>query len=149
MQGDEYFMRMALSEAESALELGEVPVGAVITMEGRVLAKTHNSPILMNDPTAHAEMLAIREAADRTENYRLNGATLYVTIEPCPMCAGAIVHARIARLVFGATDLKGGALSLYDMLRDRKLNHTVEITGGVLQEKCGEILSRFFRKKRI
>ena len=142
-------MRMALSEAESALELGEVPVGAVITMEGRVLAKTHNSPILMNDPTAHAEMLAIREAADRTENYRLNGATLYVTIEPCPMCAGAIVHARIARLVFGATDLKGGALSLYDMLRDRKLNHTVEITGGVLQEKCGEILSRFFRKKRI
>jgi len=140
---------MALSEAESALELGEVPVGAVITMEGRVLAKTHNSPILMNDPTAHAEMLAIREAADRTENYRLNGATLYVTIEPCPMCAGAIVHARIARLVFGATDLKGGALSLYDMLRDRKLNHTVEITGGVLQEKCGEILSRFFRKKRI
>ena len=123
-------MRMALSEAESALELGEVPVGAVITMEGRVLAKTHNSPILMNDPTAHAEMLAIREAADRTENYRLNGATLYVTIEPCPMCAGAIVHARIARLVFGATDLKGGALSLYDMLRDRKLNHTVEITGG-------------------
>jgi len=149
MQGDEYYMRMALSEAESALELGEVPVGAVITMEGRVLAKTHNSPILMNDPTAHAEMLAIREAADRTENYRLNGATLYVTIEPCPMCAGAIVHARIARLVFGATDLKGGALSLYDMLRDRKLNHTVEITGGVLQEKCGEILSRFFRKKRI
>ncbi|MBN2539218.1 MAG: tRNA adenosine(34) deaminase TadA [Deltaproteobacteria bacterium] len=149
MQGDEYFMRMALGEAESALESGEVPVGAVITMDGRVLAKTHNSPILMKDPTAHAEILAIREAADRTENYRLQGTTLYVTIEPCPMCAGAIIHARIARLVFGATDPKGGAISLYDMLHDRKLNHFVEITGGVLQGKCGEILSRFFREKRI
>jgi len=149
MQGDEYFMRMALGEAESALESGEVPVGAVITMEGRVLAKTHNSPILMKDPTAHAEILAIREAADRTGNYRLHGTTLYVTIEPCPMCAGAIVHARIARLVFGATDPKGGALSLYGMLHDRKLNHFVEVTGGVLEEKCGEILSRFFREKRI
>ncbi|MBW2544132.1 MAG: tRNA adenosine(34) deaminase TadA [Deltaproteobacteria bacterium] len=149
MQGDEYFMRMALGEAESALESGEVPVGAVITMEGRVLAKTHNSPILMKDPTAHAEILAIREAADRTGNYRLHGTTLYVTIEPCPMCAGAIIHARIARLVFGATDPKGGALSLYDMLNDRKLNHFVEVTGGVLKEKCGEILSRFFREKRI
>jgi len=142
-------MRMALGEAESALESGEVPVGAVITMEGRVLAKTHNSPILMKDPTAHAEILAIREAADRTGNYRLHGTTLYVTIEPCPMCAGAIIHARIARLVFGATDPKGGALSLYDMLNDRKLNHFVEVTGGVLKEKCGEILSRFFREKRI
>ena len=149
MQGDEYFMRMALGEAESALESGEVPVGAVITMGGRVLAKTHNRPILMNDPTAHAEILAIREASNRTENYRLHGTTLYVTIEPCPMCAGAIIHARIARLVFGATDPKGGAISLYDMLHDRKLNHFVEITGGVLQEKCGEILSRFFREKRI
>ena len=149
MQGDEYFMRMALGEAEFALESGEVPVGAVITMEGRVLAKTHNSPIMMKDPTAHAEILAIREAADRTENYRLHGTTLYVTIEPCVMCAGAIIHARIARLVFGATDPKGGALSLYDMLNDRKLNHFVEVTGGVLKEKCGEILSRFFREKRI
>ena len=149
MQGDEYFMRMALSEAESALESGEVPVGAVITMEGRVLAKTHNSPILMKDPTAHAEILAIREAADRIENYRLYGTTLYVTIEPCVMCAGAIIHARIERLVFGATDSKGGALSIYNMFSDRKLNHFIEVTGGVLKEKCGEILSRFFREKRI
>jgi tRNA(adenine34) deaminase len=149
MQGDEYFMRMALSEAESALESGEVPVGAVITMEGRVLAKTHNSPILMKDPTAHAEILAIREAADRIENYRLYGTTLYVTIEPCVMCAGAIIHARIERLVFGATDPKGGALSIYNMFSDRKLNHFIEVTGGVLKEKCGEILSRFFREKRI
>ncbi len=149
MQGDEYFMRMALGEAESALESGEVPVGAVITTEGRVLARTHNSPILMKDPTAHAEILAIREAANRTGNYRLHGTTLYVTIEPCPMCAGAIIHARIARLVFGATDPKGGALSLYGMLNDRKLNHFVEVTGGVLKEKCSEILSRFFQEKRI
>lgn len=142
-------MRMALGEAESALESGEVPVGAVITTEGRVLARTHNSPILMKDPTAHAEILAIREAANRTGNYRLHGTTLYVTIEPCPMCAGAIIHARIARLVFGATDPKGGALSLYGMLNDRKLNHFVEVTGGVLKEKCSEILSRFFQEKRI
>ena len=149
MQGDEYFMRMALGEAESALESGEVPVGSVITMEGRVLAKTHNSPILMKDPTAHAEILAIRKAADRMDNYRLTGTTIYVTIEPCAMCAGAIIHARIARLVFGATDPKGGAISLYDMFHDGKLNHFVEVTGGVLKEKCGEILSRFFREKRI
>ncbi len=142
-------MRMALDEAKSALESGEVPVGAVITMEGRVLAKAHNSPILMKDPTAHAEILAIREAADRTENYRLTGTTIYVTIEPCVMCAGAIIHARIERLVFGATDLKGGARSLYDMFGDRKLNHFVDVTGGVLGEECGKILSRFFREKRI
>ena len=142
-------MRMALDEAESALESGEVPVGAVITMEGRVLAKAHNSPILMKDPTAHAEILAIREAADRTGNYRLTGTTIYVTIEPCVMCAGAIIHARVERLVFGATDPKGGALSLYDMFGDRKLNHFVDVTGGVLREECGEILSRFFREKRI
>ena len=149
MQGDEYFMRMAIGEAESALESGEVPVGAVITMEGRVLAKAHNNPILMKDPTAHAEILAIREAANRTENYRLTGTTIYVTIEPCTMCAGAIIHARIARLVFGAIDPKGGAISLYDMFGDKKLNHFVDVTGGVLEEECGKILSRFFREKRI
>ncbi|MEA1971287.1 MAG: tRNA adenosine(34) deaminase TadA [Thermodesulfobacteriota bacterium] len=149
MHSDEHFMKMALDEAKSALESGEVPVGAVITMEGRVLAKAHNSPIQMKDPTAHAEILAIREAADRTGNYRLTGTTIYVTVEPCVMCAGAIIHARIARLVFGATDPKGGALSLYDMFGNRKLNHFVDVTGGVLREECGKILSRFFREKRI
>jgi len=142
-------MKMALDEAKSALESGEVPVGALITMEDRVLAKAHNSPILMKDPTAHAEILAIRKAADKTGNYRLIGTTIYVTIEPCVMCAGAIIHARIARLVFGATDPKGGALSLYDMFSDRKLNHLVDVTGGILKEECGKILSRFFREKRI
>ncbi|MBW2674328.1 MAG: nucleoside deaminase [Deltaproteobacteria bacterium] len=142
-------MKMALDEAESALALGEVPVGAVITMEGEVLAKAHNSPILMQDPTAHAEILAIRRAAQIRENYRLGRATLYVTIEPCIMCAGAIIHARIERLVFGAADLKGGALSLYGIPGDKKLNHSFAVKGGVLKEECGEILSRFFREKRI
>jgi tRNA(adenine34) deaminase len=149
VQSDEYFMKMAIGEAESALAWGEVPVGAVITMGDEVLAKAHNSPILMQDPTAHAEILAIRKAAEIRENYRLGGATLYVTIEPCVMCAGAIIHARIERLVFGAADLKGGALSLYGIPGDKKLNHSVAITGGILAEECGEILSRFFRGKRI
>ncbi len=149
MCNDEHYMRMAIDEAEVALESGEVPVGAVITFEDSVLAKAHNNPILMRDPTAHAEICAIRKAADRINNYRLSGTTIYVTIEPCVMCAGAIIHARIARLVFGAADPKGGAISLYGMLDDRKLNHCVDITGGVLGEECGKILSRFFRGKRI
>ena len=142
-------MQMALAEAESAFTSGEVPVGAVITMDGEVVAKAHNSPILMRDPTAHAEILAIRKAAQIWENYRLGGATLYVTIEPCVMCAGAIIHARIERLVFGAADMKAGALSLYGLPGDKKLNHSTLVTGGVLKEECGEILSRFFREKRI
>jgi len=149
MQRDEYFMEMALAEAEAARAAGEVPVGAVITMDGEVLAKAHNSPILMQDPTAHAEILAIRKAATIRKNYRLSGTTIYVTIEPCVMCAGAIVHARMERLVFGAEDPKGGALSLYGILDDRKLNHSVAVTGGILKERCGEILGRFFREKRI
>lgn len=142
-------MKMALAEAEAAYALGEVPVGAVITMDGEVIAKAHNSPILMQDPTAHAEILAIRRAAQMRENYRLVGATLYVTIEPCVMCAGAIIHARIERVVFGAPDPKAGALSLYGIPGDPKLNHSTLVTGGVLEKECGEILSRFFREKRI
>jgi len=149
MQSDEYFMEMALAEAESALTWGEVPVGAVIVMDGEVLASAHNSPVLTQDPTAHAEIIAIRRAAEVRENYRLAGATLYVTIEPCVMCAGAIIHARIERLVFGAADPKGGALSLYGIPGDGRLNHSVAVTGGVLEKECGEILSRFFREKRI
>ncbi len=149
MRDDEYFMKIALEEAVAAMESGEVPVGAVITMEGKELARAHNSPVQMKDPTAHAEILAIRKVADITGNYRLTGTTIYVTIEPCIMCAGAISHARISRLVFGATDPKGGALSLYGMLGDKKLNHSVAVTGGILEEECGKILSRFFREKRI
>jgi len=150
MIGDRHFITIALEEAEMAYERGEVPVGAVITLGGDILAKAHNSSILMEDPTAHAEIMAIRRAGARVGNYRLLGTTLYVTIEPCIMCAGAIIQARIARVVFGAPDPKNGAVtSLYNVFDDKRLNHSVEVTGGVLKKKCGEILSRFFQEKRV
>ncbi|MBN2283915.1 MAG: nucleoside deaminase [Deltaproteobacteria bacterium] len=150
MNDDEGYMRMALEEAHRAFSLGEVPIGAVITREGDVLARAHNSPILLNDPSAHAEMLAIRRAAGQAGNYRLVGATLYVTIEPCIMCAGAILQARLSRVVFGAADPKGGAfVSLYRMAEDVRLNHRVQVTEGVLENDCREILGRFFRQKRV
>ncbi|MDI6776764.1 MAG: tRNA adenosine(34) deaminase TadA [Syntrophales bacterium] len=150
MEMDDTFIRLALDEARLAYEKGEVPVGAVLTLGGEVMAKAHNSPISMRDPSAHAEMLTMRKAAEITGNYRLVGTTLYVTLEPCIMCAGAIIQARISRLVFGASDPKmGGVVSLYRLLHDRRLNHTVEITEGVQREACAEILSRFFREKRI
>jgi tRNA(adenine34) deaminase len=150
MNRDEKFIKIALAEAESALEEDEVPVGAVVTVGGEILSKAHNKSISMNDPSAHAEILAIRKAADRVKNYRLAGMTIYVTLEPCVMCAGAIIQARISRLVFGAHDPKsGGVVSLYNILDDGKLNHSVEITGSVLENECSEILSRFFRKKRL
>ena len=149
-QSDDKFVRLALDEARLAYVKGEVPVGAVLTMGEKVLAKAHNSPILMKDPSAHAEILTIRRAAKITGNYRLVGTTLYTTLEPCIMCAGAIVQARISRVVFGVSDPKnGGVVSLYRLLHDRRLNHTVEITEGVQGEACAEILSRFFREKRI
>jgi len=147
---DLFFMEMALEEARVAREEGEVPIGAVITCGNEVLARAHNRPIAEHDPTAHAEILAIRMAAGMLGNYRLSGTTLYVTIEPCVMCAGAIVHARISRLVFGARDPKGGgAVSLYDILKDGKLNHHVELVEGICRNACAEILSGFFREKRI
>lgn len=143
-------MQMALGEAEKALLAGEVPVGAVIVAGGDVLATAHNSTITLNDPSAHAEILAIRRAGERLKNYRLPGKTIYVTLEPCIMCAAAILQARIARVVFGAEDPKnGGVVSLYRILDDRRLNHRVDVLGGVLRETCGEILSRFFREKRV
>ncbi len=150
MNRDEKFIRIALAEAELALEEDEVPVGAVIVAGGEILSKAHNKSISMNDPSAHAEILAIRKAADRVNNYRLAGMTIYVTLEPCVMCAGAIIQARISRLVFGAHDPKsGGVFSLYNILNDGKLNHSVDVTGSVLENECSEILSRFFRKKRL
>jgi tRNA(adenine34) deaminase len=150
MDRDEQFMRMALAEAEKALREGEVPVGAVVVLGGEVIASAHNGPVGLKDPTAHAEILALRMAAAAEGNYRLAGATLYVTIEPCLMCAGALIHARVSRLVFGAPDPKGGAVgSLYRVLEDARLNHRVDVTGGVLKEACSEILSRFFREKRL
>ena len=150
MQTDYDFMRMALEEAQKALDKDEVPVGAVVVLEGKILARAYNSPITSSDPSAHAEILALRQAAAAIGNYRLTGALLYVTLEPCIMCAGAILQARLARLIFGARDPKSGAVaSLYEILSDARFNHKVEVTEGILKEECGEILSRFFRQKRV
>ena len=147
---DETFMRLALAQARLALQQGEVPVGAVVVHDGEILSAAHNRPIGAQDPSAHAEMLAIRGAAARVGNYRLTGTTLYVTLEPCIMCAGAMIQARISRLVYGAADPKGGAAaSLYRLLQDERLNHRVDVTCGILEENCAEILSGFFRGKRI
>jgi tRNA(adenine34) deaminase len=150
MESDETWMRLALEEAALARAAGEVPVGAVIVRKGKLLAKGHNSPIFLSDPSAHAELVVIRKAAAGIGNYRLNGATLYTTLEPCLMCAGAILQSRIERLVFGAVDPKSGAaVSLYRIFDDRRMNHAVEVTEGILGDACAEILSGFFREKRV
>jgi tRNA(adenine34) deaminase len=147
---DELWMRIALEEAALARAAGEVPVGAVLVKEGALLARAHNSPVFLCDPTSHAEILVLRQAAATAGNYRLTGTTLYVTLEPCPMCAGAILHARIGRVVFGAADPKNGAaVSLFRLFDDRRLNHAVAVTEGILREDCAEILSGFFRAKRL
>lgn len=150
MQNDYDFMTMALEEASFAYRKEEVPVGAVLVCAGRVVSRAHNTPITGNDPSAHAEMLVLRQAAAMTGNYRLSGFELYVTLEPCIMCAGAIIQARLARVIFGTRDPKSGAVaSLYEILTDARLNHQVAVTEGILKEECGEILSRFFQQKRI
>ncbi len=142
-------MNMALEEAKRAGEEGEVPVGAVLVSGGQVISRSRNRPVALSDPTAHAEILALREGAAKVRNYRLPDSTLYVTIEPCAMCAGAMVQARVGRLVYGVKDPKGGAVrSLYFLLEDERLNHRVEVTPGVLLEECREILRQFFLKKR-
>jgi tRNA(Arg) A34 adenosine deaminase TadA len=146
---DEYFMRRALAEAAHGADEDEVPVGAVVVHEGKVVARAHNRPIRLNDPAGHAEILALRRAGRRLKNYRLSGCTLYVTIEPCAMCAGAIIHSRIERLVYGAPDPKAGASgSALTVLNHPKLNHQVDIVQGVLAEDCASILREFFRWKR-
>ena len=143
------FMRCALREAERARKEQEVPVGAVVVHEGRVIARAHNRPIRLHDPTGHAEVLALRSAARKLGNYRLNGSSLYATIEPCAMCAGAMVQARLKRLVFGARDPKAGASgSVLTVLNHPKLNHRVEVTEGVLAEECARVLRDFFRSRR-
>ncbi len=143
------FMQRALALAQLAAEADEVPVGAVIVREDRVVAEAYNQRESLRDPTAHAEMIAITQAAETLRSWRLEETTLYVTLEPCPMCAGAIVQARIPTVVFGATDPKAGAVvSLYRMLEDSRLNHRCQVIGGVLAEPCGEILSQFFAVKR-
>ena len=144
----EPFMRLALEQAALAEARGEVPVGAVVVRDGAVLGRGHNQPIAACDPTAHAEIVALREAARAASNYRLSGATLYVTVEPCLMCVGATVHARIASLVFGALDPKAGAVrSLLDP-NALPLNHRFGVVEGVLAEECRELLQRFFRSRR-
>jgi tRNA(adenine34) deaminase len=144
------FMGLALKEAKKAEQIGEVPVGAVLVSEnGEILSAAHNQTIKLVDPTAHAEILALRKAALEINNYRLLNTTLYVTVEPCIMCMGAIVHARISRVVFGATDPKWGAAgSLYNYAEDDRLNHRVEITAGVCAEDCRRLMQDFFRAKR-
>lgn len=142
-------MRMALQEAQQAMDEEEVPVGAVIVQGGRVIASAHNQKEQLRDPTAHAEMIAITQAAEAMGSWRLIDCALYVTLEPCSMCAGAIVQARIPLVVYGATDLKTGAVaSLYQLLNDNRLNHMAEVTGGILEQECGAILSRFFAQQR-
>ncbi len=144
------FMKMALRQAVRAEELGEVPIGAVIVgADGTLLAQAHNSTESLKDPTAHAEILAITQAAAAIGDWRLEGTTLYVTKEPCPMCAGAIVSARIPRVVWGLTDpLRGGALSRFQILNDPQLNHRADCCSGVLEEECRELVQRFFKARR-
>lgn len=146
---DEVWMRLALDEAADAERLGEVPVGAVVVLGEKVIGRGHNRVITDRDPTAHAEIVALRDAARFLNNYRLTGATLYVTIEPCPMCAGALIHARVARLVYGAADPRAGAVaSLFELCTDARLNHRVEVRAGVLEAECREMIQSFFQKKR-
>lgn len=143
-------MQHALMLAERAEQQGEVPVGALLVMQGRVVGEGWNQPISGHDPTAHAEIVALRNAATHEHNYRLPGSTLYVTLEPCPMCAGAIVHARVKRVVYSAPDPKGGAAgSVFDLLpTDSRFNHRVEVDGGLLRERSAKLLQDFFRRKR-
>ncbi len=146
---DRYWMGQALELARRAAGAGEVPVGAVLVRGNEVIGEGWNRPISACDPTAHAEVLALRTAAARVGNYRLVDSTLYVTLEPCPMCAGALVHARVARVVFGAVDLRAGAAgTVFDLLRSAALNHRAEVVGGVSAEECAALLRGFFRARR-
>lgn len=146
---DERFMEAALAEARRAVDAHEVPVGAVAVLDGKIIGTGYNCPISKHDPTAHAEMVAIRAAAEALGTYRLERLALYVTLEPCVMCVGAMVYARIARLVYGARDEKAGAMgSVYDIGRDGRLNHRIEVHSGVKERECSELLSKFFKSRR-
>jgi len=149
MNTDEQFMQHAIELAKRAEAEGEVPVGAVIVKDNEIIAEGWNRPIINHDPTAHAEIQAIRFAAKTLDNYRLPDTTLYVTLEPCVMCMGAIVHARIKRLVYGASDPRAGAVkSVYTIPDDRKLNHHIDVVGGVFPDECGQLLRNFFQQRR-
>ena len=146
----EYFMQIALDLAHQAALAGEVPVGAIVIKDGEIIGRGSNAPIGLHDPTAHAEIIAMRQAAEYLGNYRLVDCMLYVTLEPCAMCSGAVQHARLAQLVYGASDPKTGACgSVVDLMREPKLNHHTEVIGGVLAEECGAVLSGFFKARRL
>ncbi len=148
-ESDTNFMEKAISQAQRAYDLGEVPVGALITRKGEVLSEAHNLTGSMNDPTAHAEVLAIRKASERLRDWRLVGCTLYTTLEPCAMCAGALVLSRIERLVFGAADPKSGMVgSLGNLVCDDRLNHRLEVTSGILQDESADLLRSYFKNRR-
>jgi len=150
MHSHDIYMRIALKEAWKAYDLGEVPVGAlVVAGDGTILGKGHNETIARNDPTAHAEMIALSEAAEAIKNYRLLQTKMYVTVEPCIMCAGALVHARVEEVIYGANDPKwGGVTSLYRLCEDERLNHRLNVTSGVLESDCGDVIRRFFIERR-
>lgn len=146
---DEYYMRLALEVAQEAAIANEVPVGAIVVKDGVIIGRGGNSPIDAQDPTAHAEIAALRDAAKNLGNYRLVGCSLYVTLEPCAMCTGAIQHARISKLIYGASDPKTGACgSVVNLMAEPKLNHHTEVISGILSQQCGELLSNFFKLKR-
>lgn len=146
---DMEYMGLALDEAKKAYAIGEVPIGAIIVKDGEVIAAAHNLRETGHDATAHAEVMAIRQACEKIGHWRLTGATLYVTIEPCPMCAGALVMSRVARLVYGAADYKAGAVeSLFNITNHSGLNHRIEVTAGVREEECRSLMKEFFRERR-
>ena len=146
---DEFWMSFALAEAQQAYRAGEVPIGAVVVMQGEIIGRGRNQPISSCDPTAHAEIIALREAAQKIGNYRLSEATIYVTIEPCAMCAGALVNARIKHLVYGAAEARTGAVSsIFQLCSHRSLNHHVEITAGVREADCKQLMQAFFKARR-
>jgi tRNA(adenine34) deaminase len=146
---DHQFMQQAIEQAHLAALAGEVPVGAVLVRDGQVISKAFNRPITNHDPSAHAEMLTLRQAADTEQNYRLPGTTLYVTLEPCTMCAGAILHARVDRIVYGAPDPKTGAAgSVLDVFSAKQINHQTRVDGGIMAEECGQLLKTFFKERR-
>jgi len=146
---DRQFMQQALSQAKLAAAAGEVPVGAVLVRDGQVISTGFNQPITNSDPSAHAEMMALRAAAQSESNYRLPGTTLYVTLEPCTMCAGAMLHARVERIVFGAADPKTGAAgSVLNVFSEKQINHQTQVEGGIMGEECGKVLRDFFKERR-
>ncbi|WP_378955652.1 tRNA adenosine(34) deaminase TadA [Pelosinus sp. sgz500959] len=149
MIDDSYYMGLALEEARKAYDLGEIPIGAILVMDEQVIARGHNMREIWHDATAHAEMIVIRESCEKLKRWRLTGATLYVTIEPCPMCAGALVMSRIDRLVYGSSDYKAGAVeSLFNIVQNDALNHSMVVASGVRSDECAEIMRDFFRSRR-